>query len=83
MPDSDPVRERPNVLLVIGDDMAWCDCEPYGSPDVKTPNMARLAREGMTFDLAFTATASPTTVISSLIHARSRSMFAALITSKK
>ena len=50
-------RRRPNVLLVIGDDMAWNDCEPYGSPDVQTPNMARLAREGMCFDAMFTSTA--------------------------
>lgn len=48
---------RPNVVIVVGDDMTWRDCEPYGSPDVKTPNMARLAAEGMTFDGMFTATA--------------------------
>jgi len=51
-----PVR-RPNILLVIGDDMTWRDCEPYGNPDVKTPNLARLAAEGLTFDAMFTATA--------------------------
>ena len=50
-------ENRPNVMLVIGDDMTWHDCQPYGSPDVKTPNMARLAAEGMTFDAMFTATA--------------------------
>ena len=49
--------ERPNILLVIGDDMTWSDCEPYGSPDVKTPNMARLAAEGVCFDAMFTGTA--------------------------
>ena len=49
--------DRPNIMIVIGDDMTWRDCEPYGSPDVKTPNMARLAAEGMTFDAMFTATA--------------------------
>ncbi len=51
-----PAR-KPNILIVIGDDMTWHDCEPYGSPDVKTPHMARLAREGMRFDHMFTATA--------------------------
>ena len=49
--------DRPNVVIVIGDDMTWRDCEPYGSPDVKTPNMAKLAAEGMTFDAMFTAAA--------------------------
>ena len=47
----------PNVMVVIGDDMSWHDCEPYGSPDVKTPNMSRLAAEGMCLDAMFTATA--------------------------
>lgn len=50
-------QNRPNVLIVIGDDMTWRDCEPCGSPDVKTPNMAKLAAKGMTFDAMFTATA--------------------------
>jgi N-sulfoglucosamine sulfohydrolase len=49
--------ERPNIMLVIGDDMTWRDCEPYGNVEVRTPNMARLAREGMCFDAMFTATA--------------------------
>jgi len=48
---------KPNIMLIIGDDMLWQDCEPHGSKDVKTPNMARLAAEGMRFDRMFTATA--------------------------
>jgi uncharacterized sulfatase len=44
-------------MLIIGDDMTCEDCEPYGSKQVKTPNMARLAREGMCFDRMFTTTA--------------------------
>ena len=49
--------KHPNVMLLIGDDMTWEDCEPYGSKQVRTPNMARLAREGMCFDAMFTSTA--------------------------
>ncbi len=49
--------KRPNILLVIADDLTWKDCEPYGNPDVHTPNLARLAREGLCFDLMFTSTA--------------------------
>ena len=48
---------KPNVLMVIADDMTWRDCEPYGNREVKTPHMARLAREGIRFDSMFTATA--------------------------
>jgi N-sulfoglucosamine sulfohydrolase len=50
-------NKRPNIMLIIGDDMTCEDCEPYGSKQVRTPNMARLAREGMCFDRMFTATA--------------------------
>jgi len=50
-------RNRPNVMIVIGDDMTWRDCEPYGNTEVRTPNMTRLAREGMCLDAMFTATA--------------------------
>jgi len=49
--------ERPNIMLIIGDDMTWRDCEPYGNAEVKTPNMARLAQQGMCFDAMFTTTA--------------------------
>jgi uncharacterized sulfatase len=47
----------PNVMIVIGDDMTWHDCEPYGSGQVRTPNMKALADEGMRFDRMFTTTA--------------------------
>ncbi|MDG2381167.1 MAG: sulfatase [Pirellulaceae bacterium] len=47
----------PNVLLLIADDMACRDCGPYGNAEIRTPHLDRLAREGMTFDRAFTATA--------------------------
>lgn len=48
---------RPNILLMLCDDLTWHDCEPYGNHQVRTPNLARLAREGMCFDGMFTATA--------------------------
>jgi N-sulfoglucosamine sulfohydrolase len=51
------LRNKPNVLIVIGDDMTWHDCEPYGSQQVKTPHLTRLAQEGMCLDGMFTSTA--------------------------
>lgn len=44
---------RPNIILFIADDMAWDDCTPYGHPHIKTPSLARMAREGLRFDNAF------------------------------
>ncbi|MEZ6068226.1 MAG: sulfatase-like hydrolase/transferase [Planctomycetaceae bacterium] len=45
--------ERPNFVVFIADDMAWDDCGAYGHPHVRTPNIDRLAREGMRFDRAY------------------------------
>ena len=56
-PASAHPKGKPNIMLVIGDDMTWHDCEPYGSENVRTPNMGRLAAEGMCLDGMFTSTA--------------------------
>ncbi len=49
--------QRPNFMLIIGDDMTWWDCQPYGSNDVKTPNLQKLADQGLCLDRMFTGTA--------------------------
>ncbi len=38
---------RPNVVLIISDDMGWADLSSYGATDIRTPNLDRLAREGL------------------------------------
>ena len=47
--------ERPNVLYVMADDMGWGDLSCYGRPDYKTPNLDRLASEGVRFTQAYSA----------------------------
>ena len=42
-----PGAASPNVLLIIMDDMGYGDLGSYGVPDAKTPNIDRLAREGV------------------------------------
>lgn len=46
---------RPNIVLFISDDHGWHDSGIYGDPDVRTPNIDRLARDGMKFTHAFAA----------------------------
>jgi len=55
-------RERPNMVLFISDDCTFENLGCYGSPDSRTPNIDRLASEGMLFDRAYQACAvsSPT-----------------------
>lgn len=40
--------EKPNIILILGDDIGYSDIGPYGS-EIKTPNLDRLADEGMRF----------------------------------
>jgi len=44
---------RPNFLLIIADDATYCDLPLYGGPNVRTPNIDRLASEGMLFTHAY------------------------------
>ena len=38
---------KPNVILILADDLGYGELGCYGSEDVKTPNMDRLAKEGV------------------------------------
>ncbi|WP_420034653.1 sulfatase [Streptomyces sp. cg28] len=53
---------RPNILFILGDDLGWADLSSYGAPHIKTPNLDRLARQGVRFTDAYSgsATCSPT-----------------------
>ncbi len=49
---------KPNIVVFLGDDHSVLDSEPYGSKEMRTPNMLRLAQAGMTFTHAFVASPS-------------------------
>ena len=40
--------KRPNVIIVMADDMGWSDIGCYGS-EIETPNLDRLAKNGLRF----------------------------------
>src|SRR5688500_11443863 len=42
-------RRRPNVILIITDDQGYGDVSIHGNDKVRTPNMDRIAREGVQF----------------------------------
>ena len=50
---ADTPPERPNILLVFTDDHASHAVSAYGSAINETPNIDRLAEEGMLFENAF------------------------------
>jgi N-acetylglucosamine-6-sulfatase len=45
---------RPNVVMILIDDLRWDELGCMGHPYMKTPNVDRLAAEGMLFQNAFT-----------------------------
>ena len=42
--------ERPNVIVILTDDQGWGDLSFNGNTNLRTPNVDRLAREGVSFD---------------------------------
>ena len=63
-------KQRPNIVLIIADDMAWDDSGPYGNDRVRTPNLDKLAAEGMKFTNAILTASSCSPSRASIITGR-------------
>lgn len=61
---------RPNIVLILADDLGSEDVGVFGHPTVRTPQLDRLAREGMRFDRAFVTASSCSPSRSSLLTGR-------------
>ncbi|MHB8902162.1 MAG: sulfatase family protein [Thermoguttaceae bacterium] len=62
LPHGLPAAERPNVVVIMIDDLGYGDIGCYGTAAVETPNVDRLATEGLRFTSGYTAasTCTPT-----------------------
>jgi arylsulfatase A len=49
--------ERPNIVLILADDLGWGDLGCYGATRIQTPQCDRLAREGVRFTDAHSSSA--------------------------
>ena len=52
---SSAAAERPNIVLVLADDLGWSDLACYGADLHETPELDRLASEGLRFTRAYAA----------------------------
>jgi N-sulfoglucosamine sulfohydrolase len=49
--------QRPNFLIIMADDCTYNDLPLYGGQNARTPNIDRLAKQGLTFNRAYLAEA--------------------------
>ncbi len=46
-------RRLPNIIFIMADDLGWGGIGSYGQQKIKTPNLDRLAKQGMRFTQAY------------------------------
>ena len=63
-------RPRPNILFILADDLGYGDLSCFGRPDYQTPNLDRLAQQGIKFTSAYAAAAVCTPTRCALITGR-------------
>lgn len=46
-------KQRPNIVMIVVDDLGYADLGVQGSPDIKTPNIDSIAKNGVRFTYAY------------------------------
>lgn len=54
---SNNAPHKPNIILIMADDLGWKELGCYGQEKIKTPNIDTLAREGMKFTQCYAGSA--------------------------
>lgn len=53
--ESEVMRPKPNIIVIMADDLGWMDLHCYGNERLDTPALDQLADEGMRFTDAYAA----------------------------
>lgn len=63
-------KTKPNVILLMADDMGWAQTGYYGHPLMKTPNLDAMARNGLRMDRFYAGAPSCTPTRASVLTGR-------------
>lgn len=53
-----PNTKPPNIIFIIADDISWDDIGSYGNANIRTPNIDKMAKDGLRFTNVFLTTSS-------------------------
>src|SRR5277367_6747824 len=67
---SEPQTRPPNIVFILADDLGYADVACYGRPDLRTPNIDRLAARGTRFVQAYANSAVCSATRTALITGR-------------
>ncbi len=65
-----PSAKPPNIVFILADDLGYADVSCYGRPDLSTPNIDRIAAQGLRFLQAYANSAVCTATRAALITGR-------------
>ncbi|MGV3538477.1 MAG: sulfatase-like hydrolase/transferase, partial [Rufibacter sp.] len=60
VPSAAQARQKPNIIIIYADDLGYGDLGCYGATQVKTPNIDKLASQGLRFTQAYATSATCT-----------------------
>lgn len=64
------VESKPNIVIILADDLGFGDISAYGENGIRTPNIDRIAREGIRFCNGYAASSTSTPSRYSLLTGR-------------
>ena len=67
---ADEQRNQPNVIVILTDDLGYGDLGSYGSETIKTPNLDRMADEGVRLTNAYSSSSNCTPSRAGLLTGR-------------